>query len=391
MKYKSLAIMLLAITIISTGCSIIKKQPVVVKEKTTEKATEKVTEKETKRETETETESKYIYSDETIKLAKYKGIKCNVYRTADDSSVKDTVNAMLDSFATYDEIKDRAITETDTVRINVAATVDGNDYQPFDFTDFNNDMSIESFIGGFNAKLVGQKPGTKIQFSIAVPKESSNADLAGKTVDFTVDVLFINGNKHLPQYNDEFVKKNLGYNSIKEYEDSIRENNEKMYTEMENDDVKNQIKQYLMNNSIVEKIDDSILSKYKNYQLELYKNAANSEGVALEKYVADYLGMSTELFNETIEYTAKNDTIWEIIVRKIAELEDIKYSDDMWNSYLNDVATSYGYDDVAQYKKDFLSTEAEKEKSKFQYLESTVFDKLIEYANVNREEVQSNE
>lgn len=83
----------------------------------------------------------------------------------------------------------------------------------------------------------------------------------------------------------------------------------------------------LTSNSIVEKIDDSILEKYKNELLDAYKSGALSSGVEFEQYVTDSMGMTMDQLNENVEYVAKNNATWEVIVRKIAELEGIEYSD----------------------------------------------------------------
>ena len=397
MKRKILAAMLaLAVTLSFTGCAVMKKQKAqeattVGTEAMTEAATEAATEAvtgTTTAATEAATEADggdYAFSDDTIKLANYKGIDVRVYSSSTNRSVQDSVNAMLDAFSTYDEVKDREITETDTVKINVTATVDGTEYTPLCFTNFSNSMEFDAILGGFNAKLIGQKPGTKVKFKIEVPQDSSNTDLAGKTVEFTVELLYLYGEKHTPEYNDAFVKENLGYDSVADYEKSIKDDNDRMQATMERDDTENQIKMYLTSNSTVEKIDDSILAKYKEEYLSAYKNGAISSGVEFEDYVTNSMGMTMEQLNENVDYVAKSDASWEMIVRKIAELEGIEYSDEAWEGYLDSLAKESGCSSVDEYKKNFLETDAAKAKSQFEYLESTVMDKLIEYANVEKE------
>lgn len=393
MKRKILAAMLaLAVTLSFTGCAVMKKQKAqeattAGTEAMTEAATEAATGT-TAAATEAATEADggdYVFSDDTIKLANYKGIDVRVYSSSTNRSVQDSVNAMLDAFSTYDEVKDREITETDTVKINVTATVDGTEYTPLCFTNFSNSMEFDAILGGFNAKLIGQKPGTKVKFKIDVPQDSSNTDLAGKTVEFTVELLYLYGEKHTPEYNDAFVKENLGYDSVADYEKSIKDDNDRMQATMERDDTENQIKMYLTSNSTVEKIDDSILAKYKEEYLSAYKNGAISSGVEFEDYVTNSMGMTMEQLNENVDYVAKSDASWEMIVRKIAELEGIEYSDEAWEGYLDSLAKESGYSSVEEYKKNFLETDAAKAKSQFEYLESTVMDKLIEYANVEKE------
>ena len=400
MKRKILAAMLaLAVTTSFTGCAVMKKQKA---QEATTAGTEAMTEAATAAPTaapetgedvapaatEAATEydgGDYAFSDDTIKLANYKGIDVRVYSSSANRSVEDSVNAMLDAFSTYDEVKDREITATDTVKINVTATVDGTEYLPLCFTDFSNSMEFDAILGGFNAKLIGQKPGTRVKFKIDVPQDSSNTDLAGKTVEFTVELLYLYGEKHTPEYNDAFVKENLGYDSVADYEKSIKEDNDRMQATMERDDTENQIKMYLTSNSTVEKMDDSILAKYKEEYLSAYKNGAVSSGVEFEDYVTDSMGMTMEQLNENVDYVARSDASWEMIVRKIAELEGIEYSDEAWEGYLNDLVKESGYSNVDEYKKNFLETDAAKEKSQFEYLESAVMDKLIEYANVEKE------
>jgi len=83
-------------------------------------------------------------------------------------------------------------------------------------------MEEEHYIPGFTDMLLGLKKGDNKTFTLTFPKEHYQKNVAGKPVEFTVNVKEVYERK-LPEYNDEFAK-GLGQKSVADLDKLIREN-----------------------------------------------------------------------------------------------------------------------------------------------------------------------
>ena len=77
----------------------------------------------------------------------------------------------------------------------------------------------------FEKKIVGTKNGDKLKFSIAMPKEGTTYTMSlvdkTKNIDFEVEVEAVQ-KKVLPKIDDEFAKKNLGFETVSELRNQIK-------------------------------------------------------------------------------------------------------------------------------------------------------------------------
>ena len=83
-------------------------------------------------------------------------------------------------------------------------------------------MEEEHYIPGFTEMLLGLKKGDSKTFTLTFPKEHYQKNVAGKPVEFTVNVKEIY-ERQLPEYNDEFAKA-LGQKTVADLDKLIREN-----------------------------------------------------------------------------------------------------------------------------------------------------------------------
>lgn len=83
-------------------------------------------------------------------------------------------------------------------------------------------MNEDYYIPGLKEKLKGAKAGDTMNFPLKFPKEHYNKNLAGKDVDFTVNVKDVYAVEH-PELNDGFAGK-LGQKSLDELKTLIHKN-----------------------------------------------------------------------------------------------------------------------------------------------------------------------
>lgn len=83
-------------------------------------------------------------------------------------------------------------------------------------------MDETHYIPGFTDMLIGLKKGESKTFTLSFPKDHYQKNVAGKPVEFVVNVKEIY-ERQLPEWNDEFAK-GLGQKTVAELEDLIRKN-----------------------------------------------------------------------------------------------------------------------------------------------------------------------
>jgi len=83
-------------------------------------------------------------------------------------------------------------------------------------------MNEDYYIAGLKDQLKGVKAGETKTFTLPFPKEHYNKNLAGKKIDFSVNVKEVYAVNH-PELNDEFSTK-LGQKSLEDLKTLVRKN-----------------------------------------------------------------------------------------------------------------------------------------------------------------------
>ena len=95
---------------------------------------------------------------------------------------------------------------------------------------------------GFDEKLLEQNAsvGDSLSFTVTYDEDDEYTYWPGETVDFQLEISKITELVN-PELTDEFVKDSLGFDSLEEYRDSIRESIVAEYDEISMDDLRNSI------------------------------------------------------------------------------------------------------------------------------------------------------
>jgi trigger factor len=101
--------------------------------------------------------------------------------------------------------RQRKSRDGDILVINYVGTVDGVAFEGGTADGHNLELGSNSFIPGFEAQLVGQKTGDKIDVEVTFPEAYPQPDLAGKPAVFATEVVEIR--EPVPvEINDDFAK-----------------------------------------------------------------------------------------------------------------------------------------------------------------------------------------
>lgn len=135
------------------------------------------------------------------------------------------INHLRESRATVEPVEeDRPLADGDWAQITYKGTIEGEtDASPLAGEDTLVEIGGKDTVEAFTTALRGAKASQSLSVSAAYPPEYPEAKLAGKTVDYDIEVKGIK-KRTLPELNDEFAKEIGAFESYAELESRIREN-----------------------------------------------------------------------------------------------------------------------------------------------------------------------
>lgn len=137
---------------------------------------------------------------------------------------------------------ERGAQDGDRVKLNFTGTIDGEEFAGGKGSDVPLVLGSGSFIPGFEAQLAGVAKGDTKTIDVTFPDDYHAKDLAGKTAQFSVEVLEVEESK-LPELNEEFVKAfQIADGSVESFRAEIRQNMERELA----DTIKARVKQQVM-------------------------------------------------------------------------------------------------------------------------------------------------
>lgn len=283
-------------------------------------------------------------------LGEYKGMALtNVSQETVDAEVQ----AMLEYYTEHVEV-DRAAAEGDTVNINYTGLLDGVAFEGgTDDSEAGTDLKLGSgqFIPGFEDGLIGAVAGEQRDLDLTFPDPyQNNPDLAGKAVVFQVTVNAVK-EEQVPELNEEFLAKAAPtYTTVDEFLETLREtlNLESYY---------DQITTSLMDSCEVTKYNEEDVAERKERLITEYTTYAeyygSYYGFDTETSIIYFLGFeSVDAFEDAMGEYAYEVEKNAMIMNEIAKAENIAISDEEYAETVGEMATYYGYEDVATFEED---------------------------------------
>lgn len=261
--------------------------------------------------------------------------------TVSDEVMQDRIDQVLSSFATYNQITDRAVQDGDTLNIDYVGMVDG---EPLEQGTTNGagtfvTIGVTDYIDDFLEQLIGHKPGETFDIEVTFPETyTANPDLVNKDAVFTVTINYIQETV-LPELTDAFVAEKLteeyGYKDKQDVLDSI--------TDMVLQEQKeNYVAEWLNENAEVTEVPEAVVEFERVLVTQNFAQQAEQYGMNKDAYAAlggyadfnDYMAGYEESFAATARYS--------LIIQAVLEQENISITEE-------DIATYTGITDRSAY------------------------------------------
>jgi trigger factor len=125
-------------------------------------------------------------------------------------------------FATMEDLnEDRTIAEGDFVTLDFAGSIAGKSLKELASENYLLEVGSKTFVPGFEDQLIGLNNGEATAFIVKFPDTYSVPHLAGKDVEFKVNIKGIRIKK-IPDIDDNFVKNFDGYESLAAFKADVR-------------------------------------------------------------------------------------------------------------------------------------------------------------------------
>ncbi len=160
-----------------------------------------------------------------IAVHDYEGLAVEKHvRQVHDHDVEDTLRRLAESLAHLHPLTDRNQIESgDVVRIDFAAFVNGKPAPGLQGKGRLIETGKEVLFPGFQERLLGEKKGSTVEFTLPFPVEQTEGELVNRMVDFRVTVHELL-HKEVPQLDDEFAKDHGECETLADLREKIRQN-----------------------------------------------------------------------------------------------------------------------------------------------------------------------
>lgn len=340
----------------------------------------------------TETAAPYDYLNNDlaafITLGNYKGLSVTA-RSAEltEAEYQTALTELLDSYAEYEKITDRAVAEGDTVVTSYSGYLNGVQFEGG--TSESSSVTAKDgagYIDGFGPAFIGQMPGVEFSFNVTFPETYGNADLAGKEVTFVCTVSHIEGEDLIvPALTDEFVIDNFGYLNVAEFEEAFRDyNSEQKKYEVESE-INEELWNQLLENSAIIGYPEGEVDRYVELIRADMEQTAAMYGFEFTDFLLYYAGMSEEEFAETAKIQAEGYVKENLIIYQIAKEQNITVTDEQFNKEVEAIAEMNGVTG------DVILNYYGEDNLRLSFLQEEIFKVVLGFADVTAEETSSAE
>lgn len=270
----------------------------------------------------------------------YKGIevtKMPVEVTAED--IDREIDRVRERNSRIVTVEDRAAENGDMVNIDFDGYVDGKQFDGGKAENYELTLGAGQFIPGFEDQVVGHNVGEEFDVNVTFPEDYHAEELKGKPAVFKIKLHEIK-KKELPTVDDEFVKDVSEFDTLDEYRKDIETRLQSQKEKAADNDVENQLV-----DAIIEKVQAEIPDEMVENEVDEIINAfayrLQSQGLKLETYLK-YTGQTTDDLRVQYKPQAERQVKVRLGLEKIAELENLKPTEEETEAEYQKLADAYG-------------------------------------------------
>ncbi len=274
-----------------------------------------------------------------VVLGEYKGIEVERAEVeVTDAEIEEELHKEQDKNSRMVAVEDRPAEMKDTVTLDFEGFIDGEAFPGGKGEDYPLTLGSGMFIPGFEEQLVGVRTGESAEIHVTFPDDYGNEDLVGKEATFRCEIHKVE-KKELPELDDEFAMDVSEFDTLEEYKADIRKN---LLEEKEAAARRRKGDEALRKAVEAAQIDlpQAMIATQQEQQKEEFVARLRSQGMDLQQYLSIARITMAEL-DEQLEKRATESIQNRLVLEKIAEVEEIKPTQEQLDAELQKTADMY--------------------------------------------------
>ena len=270
----------------------------------------------------------------------YKGIevtKIPVEVTAED--IDQEIDRVRERNSRIVTVEDRAAENGDMVTIDFDGYVDGKQFDGGKADNYELTLGAGQFIPGFEDQVVGHNVGDEFDVNVTFPEDYHAEELKGKPAVFKIKLHEIKM-KELPTVDDEFAKDVSEFDTLDEYRKDIEKRLQEQKNKAAESDIENQLVDAVIE-KVQAEIPDEMVENEVDEVINSFAYRLQSQGLKLETYLK-YTGQTTDDLRAQYKPQAERQVKVRLGLEKIAQLEDLKPTEEETEAEYQKLADAYG-------------------------------------------------
>ncbi len=256
---------------------------------------------------------------------------------------------------------------------------EGSEIEEIKQEDVDIELGGKGVLKEFNEALADVRPGDQRTLTVEYPEEYDNERLAGRTVNYTVDVIAVQI-KELPEANDEFAQSvKEEYKTIEDLRADIRSRLEDLARRKSEEELRSAASEQLVDRNRFD-VPESVVANQMKTRFNMFIQDLAAHGMDPRGMDLDWESMF-----ETQREGATRDVRRSLILDRIAEAEEIEVSDEELDQEIERLATARNQ--TAAVLRARLTKEDALDSIKEQVRTRKALDFVIDSAELRTEEV----
>ena len=276
-----------------------------------------------------------------VKLGKYEGIEIDkIDYTVTDEDVKKEIEKVAEKNARLVTVEDRPVKEGDITVIDFKGMVDGVAFDGGTAEDYELEIGSHSFIEGFEDQMVGMKIDEEKDINVTFPEDYFSKELAGKPAVFKVLVHEIK-EKQIPAIDDELAKDASEFDTLKEWEDSIKKDMQEKNDHKAKHEMEDAVIKKIVENAEFE-VPSGMIETEIDMRIRSFENNLYYQGLNIEKYLELVHQSMDELRNslrENAEETVRTQLVLEAVSKDLGD--KVKPDEEKLKANIKEMAERY--------------------------------------------------
>lgn len=273
-----------------------------------------------------------------IKIGEYKNFNFqNEEIRIEEGEINKTIDNLVEMRA-QEKISDKIIDKGDKVITSVNLFIDKVPLEDGQNPEVTVLIGKDYFVEGFDKNLIGLKKGDKKEFSLVYPENHWRKNLAGKLIDFKIEIKDVY-ERILPEINDDLAKA-FQFKGLSDLKESLKKTLLAQKEKENNQKLEIKILDKIIDNFNFGDIPDVLIKSESSLIMKEVEHNLTSQGANFEDYLKSLKKTQGEFMLDILPNAVKRVKV-ALALKEIIKLENISISESELKGELESIKKRY--------------------------------------------------